>query len=343
MIHIVAFSSKGCGLALKISERLDVKNRVFSKTSGNSEGTIPVEGPIRDWTGESFKEADGIVFVGATGIAVRAIAPHIRSKTEDPAIVCIDELGKYSISLLSGHLGGANDLALKISEITGAEPVISTATDLNRKFAVDSFASSENMAISDMVLAREVSVGILENKKIGFRSDYPYSGELPENITESDEELGIYVTSSNNSVFKRTLRLVPGNLVLGIGCRRGTPKETIGKVVRKVLEENNVSILGVRLVASINLKSDEKGLLEFSEELKVPSVFFTADELNTLRGTFSRSDFVLKTTGVDCVSERAAVFPSENGELIISKTGIDGVTVAVVREPFEFNFGVEST
>ena len=343
MIHIVAFSSKGCELALRISEGLNVENKVFSKTSGNSEGTIPIEVPIRDWASASFKEADGIVFVGAAGIAVRTIAPHIESKTEDPAIVSIDELGRYSVSLLSGHLGGANDLALKISEITGAEPVISTATDLNRKFAVDTFASSMNLAISDMVLAKEVSAGILDSKNIGFRSDYPYSGELPENLTESDGELGIHVTSSDRSIFRKTLRLVPRNLVLGIGCRRNTPKETIDRVVRTVLSENDVSVLGVRLVASIDLKSDEKGLLEFSKELGVPSVFFTAEELNTLEGTFSKSDFVLETTGVGCVSERAAMFPSGNGELIIRKTGIDGVTVAVVKEPYEFNFGVEST
>ncbi len=343
MIHIVAFSSKGCELALKISEGLDTENKVFSKTSGNSEGTVHIDVPISHWAGESFKETEGIVFVGATGIAVRAIAPHVKNKAKDPAIVCIDELGKYCISLLSGHLGGANDLTLKISEITGAEPVISTATDLNKKFSVDVFASSRNMAIGSMNLAKEISAAVLENKNIGFKSDYPYSGNLPENFTESEKNLGIHVTSSNKSIFKKTLRLIPKNLILGIGCRRDTPEDTVNRVVRKVLSDNDISIEGVRLIASIDLKSDEKGLLEFSEKLGVPSVFYTAEELNTLRGDFSKSDFVLKTIGVDCVSERAAMFPSAEGKVIVPKTGLDGVTVAVVKEPFEFNFGVEPT
>lgn len=109
MIHIVAFSSKGCELALKISDNLGIENKVFSKTSVSTEGAEQILVPISQWAGESFKEADSIIFVGATGIAVRAIAPHVKDKTTDPAIVCIDELGKNSISLLSGHLGGAND------------------------------------------------------------------------------------------------------------------------------------------------------------------------------------------------------------------------------------------
>ncbi len=341
MIHIIAFSSKGCELALKISEGLEEENIVFSKTTGNSEGTIPVDMPLSRWARSSFLEANGIIFVGATGIAVRAIAPHVKNKAKDPAVVCIDELGKFSISLLSGHLGGANNLARKVSTITGAVPVISTATDLNKKFSVDTFASTKNMVISDMVIAKEISAAVLENKKIGFKSDYPYSGKLPENLTESQEEYGIYVTSSNKSVFEKTLRLIPKNLILGIGCRRDTSKDTIDSVVRKVLSDNDISIEGVRLIASIDLKSDEKGILEFSDSLDVPFVFFPAKKLNTLRGTFSKSDFVLKTTGVDCVSERAAMLPSAKGELIIRKTGLDGVTVAVVRESYRFNFGVE--
>ena len=110
MIHIIAFSSKGCELALKISEGLEEENIVFSKTTGNSEGTIPVDMPLSRWARSSFLEANGIIFVGATGIAVRAIAPHVKNKAKDPAVVCIDELGKFSISLLSGHLGGANKI-----------------------------------------------------------------------------------------------------------------------------------------------------------------------------------------------------------------------------------------
>lgn len=341
MIHIVAFSSKGCELALKISEGLDIENRVFSKTSGNSEGTVRIDASLSEWAGESFKRAKGIIFVGATGIAVRAIAPYIKSKTEDPAVICVDELGNYSISLLSGHLGGANNLAYKVSKVIGAKPVISTATDLNEKFSVDSFAKSQNMAIGDMALAKEVSASVLEDKDVGFKSDYPYEGNLPNGLVESDEVLGIHVTSSEQSIFEKTLRLIPRNHVLGIGCKRNTPKKVIFDAVRKVLKDNDISLEGVKLIASIDLKKDEAGLLEFSKEIGVPSVFFTPYELNTLEGEFSLSEFVLNVTGVDCVSERSAIIASDNGKMIVKKTGLNGVTVAVVREPFEFKFGGE--
>ena len=343
MIHIVAFSLKGSELALKISKNLGMENRVFSKTSAVAEGTEQIRVPITEWAEKSFKEADGIIFVGATGIAVRTIAPYVKDKTTDPAVVCIDELGRNSISLLSGHIGGANDLAYTVSEITGANPVISTATDLNKKFSVDSFAVSRNMAISNMKLAKDVSAAVLHNERIGFKSDYPYTGNIPAGLVESEEpELGIYITSGNSSAFRKTLRLIPKNHVLEIGCRRNTPKEKIDNAVRKTLSENNISIKSIRMIASIDLKSDEVGLLEFSDELKVPIVFFTSDELNALQnGDFTVSEFVRKTTGVDCVCERSAVLASTDGKIVIRKIGLDGVTVAVAREPFEFNFGDE--
>ena len=343
MIYIVAFSSRGCSTALRIAEGLGLEYRVFSKTTGNTADTETIITSISDWTSAAFKKSEGIVFVGATGIAVRAIAPHLKNKMEDPAIVCVDELGRYSISLLSGHIGGANILAERIALTIGAEPIITTATDINKKFSVDSFATSCDMHIGSMALAKDVSAAVLEGKFVGLKSDYPMKGCVPNELTIADTgELGIYITSKSKEPFEKTLSLFPRNHVLGIGCKKGTPKADIDELVTSVLNSFDISIKSIRLIASIDLKKEEEGLLKFASDNEIPVIFFSSGELNSLPDIgYSRSDFVIKITGVDCVSERSAIKASINGELIVKKISENGVTVAIVREPFELYFGDE--
>lgn len=117
----------------------------------------PIDSSLRDWTGRRFAQSDAIIFIGACGIAVRSIAPFVSSKKTDPAVVVIDEQGKFAISLLSGHIGGANELTEEISNLLHATPVITTATDINNKFAVDVFAKTNGCYISDMTMAKEIS------------------------------------------------------------------------------------------------------------------------------------------------------------------------------------------
>lgn len=343
MIYIVAFSTKGCSTALNIAEELDQECRVFSKTTGNNTGTEKIISSLSDWTGNAFREAESIVFVGATGIAIRAIASHLKNKAKDPAIVCVDELGRYSISLLSGHIGGANILTEQIALAIGAEPIITTATDINKKFSVDSFATLRNMAIGSMALAKDVSAAVLDGKFVGLKSDYPVKGNVPKELTKADEgELGIYITSNSIEPFKKTLKLFPKNHILGIGCRKDTPKADIDKLVKSVLNVSDVSIKSVRLITSIDLKKKEKGLLEFADDNSIPTTFFSSEDLNALPNIgYSKSEFVVKITGVDCVSERSAMAASIGGELIVKKVSGNGVTVALVREPFELCFGDE--
>ncbi|MEA4978031.1 MAG: cobalamin biosynthesis protein [Methanomassiliicoccaceae archaeon] len=344
MIYIVAFSAKGCSTAANISRTLEEKEfRLFSKTSGDSR-CEKIDVPISEWTGAAFQEAEGIVFVGAAGIAVRAIAPHLKSKMTDPAVVCVDELGRYCIPLLSGHIGGANILAHSIASAIGAEPVITTATDINGKFSVDSFAVSLGMNIENMTLAKDVSAAVLDGRSVGLKSDYPIHGDIPHCLTPSEGgDIGIYITSSfEKEPYMRTLRLFPKNHILGIGCRKGTRREDIEKLVLSVLDSADVSINSVRMVASIDIKEDEEGLVKFAAENKIRTVFYSSSELNMLPDIgYSKSDFVKGTTGVDCVCERAAMAASHGGELIIKKTSDGGVTVAVVKEPFSADFGDE--
>ncbi len=140
------------------------------------------KGSCGKWTGEQFENADSIIFIGAAGIAVRSIAPFIQSKKKDPAVLVVDEWGKFVISLLSGHLGGANELACLAADILQAIPVVTTATDLEGKFAVDVFAKKNNCHIFRMKEAKEVSAALLAGEKVGFFSEFPCEGELPDGL-----------------------------------------------------------------------------------------------------------------------------------------------------------------
>jgi len=344
-IRVIAFSRAGCELGKKICSALSGHEcGLYSKTTADAAGTERVVGSASDWTRESFAAADAIVYIGATGIAVRYIAPYVKHKTIDPAIVSIDEKGQFVISLLSGHIGGANGLAKEIAEKIGAVPVITTATDIHRKFSVDSFAEKHGMHIGSMRLAKDVSSLIVDGRRVGLVSDVPVTGSIPPELDlNGNEDLGIFVSyRGSEGPFVRTLKLTPRCHVLGIGCRRGTPARNIETLVKEVLEKEGISLKSIRTIASIDLKNDEKGLLEFSYGMGMTPVFFSSDELASLPDMgFTPSDTVRTVTGVDNVCERAAYAASRRGDIIVRKTSGVGVTLAIVREPFSLDFTEE--
>lgn len=297
-----------------------------------------------EWSGKRFRDSDVLLFIGAAGIAVRGIAPHVRDKRYDPAVIVIDEQGKFCISLLSGHIGGANEMVRRVSAKLGSVPVITTATDVNDLFAVDEFAARNDMTISSMTYAKEVSAALLSGEPVGFWTGFQVKGALPEGVYWADKlekawadrtghgggtSLGFYISPSFSRVdFDHTLWLIPKCLVIGVGCRRDTPASKIEKLVNHVLWENSLFTEAIASVASIDLKKDEPGLIEFCRRMEVPLHTFSAEQLQQLQGSFTPSEFVEKTTGVDNVCERSAVMDG-GGSLIIRKTGEDGVTCAV--------------
>lgn len=307
----------------------------------------PVDESIREWTGRRFRDSDAIVFIGACGIAVRSIAPFVKSKKQDPAVVVVDEQGEFSISLLSGHIGGANDLAQEVAEIVHGQAVVTTATDINKKFAVDIFAKKNGCYISDMDLAKEVSAALLAGKEVGFASDFPWLGEIPEGLTLCEEgkekpETGIYVTSSYmEHPFVHTLYLIPRVITTGMGCKKDTPKATVERVVRRACDELLIPSVAMEQVASIDLKKEEPGILEYCKERNLPFVTYSAKELEEVEGTYAQSPFVQEVTGVDNVCERAALLGSSQegkGRLIQRKYAQDGVTVALGMKKWSVEF-----
>ncbi|AGI48219.1 Cobalamin biosynthesis protein CbiG [Thermoplasmatales archaeon BRNA1] len=338
--YVIAFSTNGCRTAMAVRDALEGEDvSLFAKTTMDTLGIEKVSESMRSWTRKAFEECDAIVFVGSVGIAVREIAPFIKSKDVDPAIVDLDELGRFCIPLLSGHIGGANELSLRIAGSVGATPVVTTATDINGKISIDAFAVTHGLSIDRLKPAKDVSARILEGSPVGLISDFPIKGEVPKELSSGkDAPTGVYIGEKDEKPFPVTLRLIPRRFVLGIGCKKGTPREAIEERVGLALKEAGITIKSIRACASIDIKSDEEGLLSFAAEHRLPITFYTSEELNAVPGEFSKSDFVRSVTSVDCVCERSAVKASRDGRLVLRKFAGEGVTAAIAEEEFAVDF-----
>ena len=327
-IGIIAFTKAGCALAKKLADGLGLgSGSVCGPARFADELGIDAYGSLDAWTQAHFTTDDALIFVGASGIAVRAIAPHVRDKFSDPAVVSVDEAGRFVVPLLSGHVGGANELAREVAAITGGQAAVSTATDVNGLFAVDEWAARHGFAILERSIAKEISAALLDGRPVGFRSDFELD-EKPSGATEGAADIGFVVSLDDSAMpFPRTLHLVPRVATVGVGCRKGTDPSALEQAVADALAEANVSAKAVTAIASIDVKKDELAILELASKMGWSPVFYTADELAAVPGEFSSSDFVKRTVGVDNVCERAAC--ASGGELVLGKQAGGGITVAI--------------
>ena len=342
---VFSFTRNGAKISLKLQKYLDscgFATEIFTtRRYRDLDPALKEIGPsLQLMCKEAFPLCRLMVFIGATGIAIRSIAPYIRSKTKDPAVISIDEQGKFVIPLLSGHIGGANGLAAGIAAFLKAVPVITTATDVNDLFAVDEWAARHNMSIYNMQSAKTFASNLVDCKKVGVKSEFPIRGPLPKGLILAEGGPVGLAISLRKSVqpFVETVVLRPRILHLGIGCRRGTPKDNIEELVIQELKKLKVTMSVVKGIASIDVKKDEEGLLTFAEENAFPIRFYSAEELNAVEGDFTPSAFVAKTVGVDNVCERAAVLDSGGGKLLLRKTGRNGVTLAIAAEEYVVDF-----
>ena len=337
-IALFAYSRRGCRTARAVMQLFmqhDIKAYTMERFAENGFDNIPR--PSRTFYGELFSRADAMLFIGSCGIAVREIAPHVRDKQTDPAVICIDELGRFVIPLLSGHIGGANEMALKIATGLNAVPVITTETDINNRFSVDAWAAANGFVIDDIRGVKAVSSAILE-RDIPLCCDFAITTILPNGIVPGDSgDVGICISYNKKQPFKQTLRLIPKILHIGIGCRRGISDSAIRDAVNAALARNGLDIKAVKCIASIDLKSDEEGLLKYCKDIGIEPVFYSSKELTDVSGEFTPSAFVQSVTGVDNVCERAALIGAD--KLIVKKTALNGVTVAVAAEKTEVCFG----
>ena len=320
-IAMISFTGNGRRLERSLAHELEkeghqVLQAVKCKELESDKDAVKCS--AREWTGEQFRTRDVLIFIGAVQIAVRLIASFIGSKTTDPAVLVLDEKGQYCIPILSGHIGGANEMAERIAEMAGALPVITTATDIRGKWAIDVFARKNHLYIEDMQKAKQISAKILEGKTvvaaIESGRDWIYERKLSSHV----------------------LRLIPQRITVGIGCRRGTSAEQIEQLVDKILKESHINKKSIGRIASIDLKKDEEGLLTFCNKYNIEPEFYPAEELKKVEGEFSVSTFVKKVTGVDNVCERSAVYTG--GTLRIRKQAENGVTAAFAWDNWRVKF-----
>lgn len=286
-------------------------------------------------TAEVFPECGAVVFVCACGIAVRAVAPLIKSKQTDPAVVVLDDCGKFAVSLLSGHLGGANRMTEIIAEAVGAQPVITTATDAGGRFSPDCFAAANRLIFKDFSAAKELASAVLRGEKIGLISDIECVN-IPSDVVRADSgKYGICISRDMSAKpFGITLNMAPKNIVLGVGSKKGAEFSALTSLVRQNLTE--MQLTRVCEVATIDRKANEPCILRLCQELKVPLKIYTAEQLAEVKGSFSMSEFVQSTVGVDNVCERSASVGGNT--LIIRKQAGCGVTLAAAERKVLIDF-----
>ena len=297
---------------------------------------------------ELFENNEALVCIFSLGAVIRLIAPHMKDKKTDPAVVVIDDTAKFVISTLSGHLGGANELAEKIAFTLGATAVITTAADVNKTIAVDLLGREFGWSIDEVSSVTKVSAFMVNEEKIGVYQDagekdwWMPKKELPKNvhIYKSFDEMitsdckGFLVISDkiikNNEIQGRVVIYRPKTLVVGVGLHWDTTKDTIKEGMNFCLSKFKMSPKSVAKFASIKKEADVKGLQELSAEMKVSLEYFDKADLSAIT-TPNPSDVVQTFEGTPSVSEAAAIKAS-GGELIVQKHKFPpNLTIAIAR------------
>ena len=320
---IICFNENGAKIAQKLNSAakeagIECANPFFCNADSAREGFESIG--LDDFARRGFSEGHALIFVGAAGIAARAIAPYIKDKMTDCPVIVIDDGGTFVIPLLSGHAGSANKLAAIIAELIGAIPVITTSTDVNGAFSADVFAVENRLAIQNRQGIKKVSAKAIEGKPVTISiKDYPPAE--PVDIILADETDREY-----------SLLLRPKEFVVGIGMRKGKDANEAEEFVLGKLREAGIKTEDVYAIATIDIKAGEPAIRAFSSKYRIPVIGFEAALLNKAAGDFTPSEFVKETVGVDNVCERAAALAAgASGKIICKKTKGEGITLAIAR------------
>lgn len=346
---IVAITRNGAQLGRKLRDgmagaELYVSGRYAGKAGKERRTFDPAD--LKSLVPELWRDYDALVFIMATGIVVRMIAPLLESKESDPAVVVMDDAGRFAISLLSGHLGGANQLAERCAFICGGRAVITTATDVNHLPSFDMLAKEQGWVIDDITRVKTLNTLLLDGEEIAVvdptgqtRSWFHGRGRLTFHDTMAsalDSRARGFLFVTNRHLPPRTqpdnlLILRPRNLVLGVGCNRGTTAEEIDFFIGSHLKRIFLSLKSVARIATASAKRDEPGLLAYAERHGLPLVFFESKELNAVTVPSPPSAHALAAIGAQGVAEPAAILASEGGTLLLKKVKSDNVTLAVAE------------
>ncbi|SDJ81168.1 cobalt-precorrin 5A hydrolase [Natronincola ferrireducens] len=340
-IAIFTVTQRGKALALTLQKHFPHSQvHVLPKFYEGEEGVLPIEGDLKTTVGGLFPSRDYLIFIMATGIVVRTIAPYLQHKSQDPGVLVMDEGGEYVISLLSGHIGGANEMTLKVADKLGATPVITTASDVQGLMAVDTLAHKLKCKINDWQLTKKITAHIVNGGRVRIYGGIPASIKLPTNyeaiekFTELiDGDYGIYI--GNDPIDKNhnnILQLYPQNIVLGIGCRKDIEADTVIEAIKGALEEASIALESVKKIVTVDVKAQEKGLIEASKILGLPLEIIDRQKILEVEKDFEISSFVKNTIGVGSVSQPCAYLGCNRGRLLLEKKITNGVTVSIAEE-----------
>ena len=321
----------------------------FAQGDEAEKGIELFEGSVRLILPDLFARYTGIILFISLGAVVRMIAPILKDKKTDPGVVVVDDRAQFAISVLSGHLGGANELTRVVAELLGATPVITTASDVQKTIPVDMFGRQFGWQIESFEHATPVSAAVVNEEPVvilqesGERNWWTYDKPLPEHfsVVNSVEEAlarqwnaALVIThrllsaQEQEALLKNGVLYRPRNIVLGLGCNRGTSMEEIESVVTETLSELGFSLKSVRNIATIDLKKDEAGLLALCEKQGWELVTYTPAELNTVK-LANPSETVFQYTGAYGVSEPAALLSAGANEWALEKRKSGNVTISV--------------
>ena len=347
---IVAITKNGVELGQRLAESLPSSSLYLPAkfVSAPKAGVHPFQKPLREVIEKIFGNYRSLVLVMAVGIAVRLVAPSLRNKREDPGVVVVDEKGKFVVSLLSGHLGGANELAKKIAFLIGAQPVITTASEVNETIPVDILGREFGWELEGESNITSVASAIVNGDPVGIYQDagerdwWTREKPLPANIhlftdledlKKSDCSAALIITDRLLEKFQALPVVLyrPKSLVVGIGCNRGVACSQIESAVSQVLLESGLSVKSIRNVATVDLKRDEDGLLKFAQKHNLPINFFSKEALCQMKFPSHPSSMASKWIGIPAVCEPAALLSSGSENLVVPKVKLKDVTVAVAR------------
>lgn len=318
--------TRGAGkVALKLSEKISAD--VYTLKKFEIDNSIQMEN-FTDKLESKFSSYDAHIFIMATGIVVRKIASLIKRKDTDPAVLVIDEKERFVISLLSGHLGGANELTEELAEKFSLLPVVTTSSDITGKIAIDTLSQKMQCQMENLEKAKNITSLIVDNKNVDIL--------LPKNVTVGKNcgtSSGVVISSNKENI--EVMRIYPENLIIGVGCRRGTVKENILIAIEKVMKKHNLSYRSIKKIATVDVKADEKGLIEAAKALNKELIIVDRKEIAPIENMFKGSEFVKKQIGVTCVSEPCAYIASNKNGILLEKKFIDnGITISIYEEKF---------
>lgn len=317
-VSVYSFTKNGNELADKICSininSFRCEKLIFCKEDDNTIDEI------------KFSNSSAHVFIGATGIVIRKIAKYVDSKLSDPAVIVVDEKGKNVIPILSGHVGGGNALARIIAGEINANPVITTATDVNGYRAIDEIVSEARLIMSPIDSARIVNSKILNGETVKVYIDKAIDIEVIEDKT------GVYEISDLES--SDVAITSSGKYVVGVGCRKNIDSDVFDKTLNDTLFEYGIRTIDIDRISSIDLKACERAILEYTEKNNILFETYSKEELLSVEGEFDESDFVKEITGVSNVSERAATYAClliGSGEFVLKRKAENGITISIMK------------